>query len=86
MNKTQKKIAIQGEKLPALLLGPGEHGRVVPSEGIKGKELNENQKELLLELIKTRLGFINKDDYLAKMNIIVAELDETYFAWWGPQK
>lgn len=32
-----------------------------------------------------RLGFINADDYAAKMAVAQAELDDTYFGWWGPE-
>lgn len=85
LTEEQKKIAVCGEEAIDLLLGPGEYGTVVTSEGIKGSDLTNDQKLLLLELIKTRLGFINDDDYAATMATVLAELDDTYFGWWGPQ-
>ena len=66
------------------MLGPGQHGRVVDAEGIKG-DLTDAQKKLLLDLIAARLGFMNEDDYAAKIETVVAEIDETYFGWWGPR-
>ena len=80
----QRNQAIRGEKPIDLLLGPGEFGAVVAAEGIKASELNTEQRQLLIDLIYTRLGFINKDDLAAKMTSVRAELDDTYFAWWGP--
>ena len=76
---------MRGEEAIDLLLGPGEYGTAVTSEGIKGCDLTNDQRLLLLELIKTRLGFINDDDYAATMATVLAELDDTYFGWWGPQ-
>ncbi|MYG27137.1 MAG: DUF3500 domain-containing protein [Boseongicola sp. SB0677_bin_26] len=40
---------------------------------------------MLVALIRTRLGFINDDDRAARMETVRAELDDTYFGWWGPQ-
>ena len=38
-----------------------------------------------MTLIQTRLGFINDNDNAARMEPVMAELDDTYFSWWGPQ-
>lgn len=85
LNDKQKSVAIRGDKAIDLLLGPGEYGTVVLPEGVKGSELNDFQKSLLIALIDTRLGFLNEDDNRATMEKVQAELDDTYFAWWGPQ-
>lgn len=85
LTETQKKLAIRSDKPIDLLLGPGEYGTVVAPEGIKGSALSEAQKQLLLALIQTRLGFMNHNHYEAKLSTILAELDETYFGWWGVQ-
>lgn len=85
LTSQQKQMAVLSDQPIDLLLGPGEYGTVVAPEGIKGDELNETQKELLMALIDTRMGFINSDDYAAAMEEIVANLDDTYFGWWGPQ-
>ena len=85
LTKKQKMIAVCGKRAIDILSGPGEYGKVISPEGIKGSDLTSKQKRLLLEVIKARLGFINKDDYTAKISIIRAELNDTYFGWWGPQ-
>lgn len=43
------------------------------------------QKARLLDVIIARLRFINDDDFAAKMETVAAEIDDTYFGWWGPQ-
>lgn len=86
LNNAQKTIAVRSDKAIDLLLGPGEFGTVVVAEGIKGSELTQSQKLLLIKLINTRLGFINKDDYQSTMADIINELDDTYFGWWGEQR
>lgn len=55
----------------------------VAPKGIKGSDLSDDQKAMLLALIPTRLGFINADDYAAKMEVVRAELDHTWFGWLG---
>ncbi|MDE2789491.1 MAG: DUF3500 domain-containing protein [Paracoccaceae bacterium] len=85
LGEVQKAQAIRSDKAMNLLLGPGEYGTTVAPEGIKGSDLSETQRELLIALIQTRLGFINDDDNAAKMETVMAELDDTYFGWWGPQ-
>ncbi|MTI01014.1 DUF3500 domain-containing protein [Roseibium sp. RKSG952] len=81
----QKADAVRGDAAINLLLGPGEYGTVVAPEGVKGSDLSPEQKNLLISLIQTRLGFINDNDNAAKIQTVMAELDDTYFGWWGPQ-
>ena len=81
----QKKIAVRGTKAVDWLLGPGKFGTVIEPEGIKGSSLTDAQKQLLLNIINARLDYINDDDRAAIMTTIIAELDDTYFGWWGEQ-
>ena len=81
----QKKTAIRSDKAIDLLSGPGEYGTVVAPEGIRSSDLSSAQKQLLIALIDTRLGLINDDDHAAAMAAVSAEIDDTYFGWWGPQ-
>lgn len=80
----QRKVAIIGDQPINLLLGPGEFGTVLAPEGIKGSDLTDEQKALLLDVVEARLGFINDDDFAAKMEAVRSEIDDTYFGWWGP--
>ena len=80
----QRELAILGDQPINLLLGPGNYRTVLAPEGIKGDDLSDEQKSLLLDIIRARLGFINSDDFSAKSEKIQGQLDDTYFAWWGP--
>ncbi len=81
----QKRQAVRADEPIDLLLGPGKYGATVAPEGIKGSELTAMQRTLLLDVIEARLGFINNDDYAEKMKTVVAEIEDTYFGWWGRQ-
>lgn len=85
LTEDQQKLAIRADRAIGLAFGPGQFGKVVDPEGIKGSSLTGVQQELLLGVINARLGFINDDDYAAKMETVTAEIHETYFGWWGPQ-
>jgi hypothetical protein len=57
---------------------------VLQPEGLAGSAMSDEQKTLLLALVEARLGMLNADDLSARMAEIEADLDETFFAWWGP--
>ena len=67
-----------------LVLGPGEDGRTIESQGIAGADLTDEQKVLLLALIGHYGGLVNEEDAAARMAELESELDQTYFAWYGP--
>ena len=81
----QREQAVRAEQPIDLLLGPGKYGATVAPEGIKGSELTAEQRTLLLDVIEARLCFMNNDDYAEKMKSVVAEIEDTYFGWWGRQ-
>jgi hypothetical protein len=85
LTNAQKSVAVRGSRAINLLLGPGAEGTVLAPEGIRGSDLGAEQKALLLDVIRARLGFINDDDFAAKFATVEAELDDTYFGWWGPE-
>ena len=81
----QQGQAVRAEQPIDLLLGPGKYGATAAPEGIKGSELTARQRTLLLDVIEARLGFMNNDDYVENMKTVVAEIEDTYFGWWGRQ-
>ncbi len=81
----QKVQAVRADQPIDLLLGPGNYGVSVTPEGIMGSELTAMQKTLLLDVIEARLGFMNSDDFAQKIKAVEAEIDDTYFGWWGRQ-
>ncbi|MBY5775020.1 DUF3500 domain-containing protein [Rhizobium leguminosarum] len=80
----QRKTAIRGDRPINLLLGPGNYGTVLAPEGIRGRDLSVEQKSLLVDVIRSRIGFMNGDSYASRLETLLSELDNTYFAWWGP--
>ena len=84
LDATQQKKAILGSSFIDLVLGPGQDGKTLQPEGLPASEMTEAQKNLLLELITTRVGILNDDDSAAEMTTIKANLEKTYFAWAGP--
>lgn len=85
LSDAQKDTAIQSSRAINLLLGPGAFGTTLAPEGLRASDMSEAQHALLLDLMGARLGFINADDYAAKMAVAQAEMDDTYFGWWGPE-
>ena len=83
LTQEQKKVAVRSDEVIDLQYGPGKYSKKVAFEGIKGSELKAEQKRLLFNLINTRIGFINENDYEAVKSTTLAELDDTYFGWWG---
>ena len=81
----QREQALRAEQPIDLMLGPGKHGATVAPEGIRGSELTAMQRTLLLEVVEARLGFMNSDDHAEKMKSVAAEIEDTYFGWWGRQ-
>ena len=83
LTNDQREQAVRATKPIDLVLGPGKHGATVAREGIKGSDLTAAQRTLLMDVIEARLGFINDDDHAAIRKTVAAELEDTYFGWWG---
>lgn len=84
LDATQRAAAVRGDNSINLLLGPGAYGVTVAPEGVKGSDLSDDQKALLEDVIASRLGYVNADDFAALMEQVRAGMDDTTFGWWGP--
>jgi hypothetical protein len=85
LTEAQRAKAVVGNQFIDLVLGAGKDGMTLQPEGLSGAEMDVQQKAQLLALIEARLGIImNADDRAAKMTGVERDLDQTYFAWWGP--
>jgi hypothetical protein len=80
----QQKVALLGVEVRNLVLGPGEDGRMIAPEGLKGSALGATQRALLTDLIGEWVGIIGDEPAAAKMAEVKSGLDDTYFAWSGP--
>jgi Protein of unknown function (DUF3500) len=84
LTENQKKQAILNYQVNDLVLGPGQAGKQIQPEGLKGSELDEKQRTVLLNVI-AQWASIVKDSYAkTRMAEIKADLNQTYFAWSGP--
>ena len=56
---------------------------VIPYTGVRGNELSDAQRRLLLTLVGTYVGWARDGHAAVKMTEVEAHLDETHFAWMG---
>lgn len=84
LDAKQQAQAVLGAKPKNLLLGPGQDGKTIPPEGVKGAALTEPQRATLLELIGAWVNILPADSAATRMTALKAKLDDTYFAWYGP--
>ena len=56
---------------------------VIPYTGVRGDELSDAQRRLLLALVGTYVGWARDGHATVKMTEIEAHLGETHFAWMG---
>ena len=68
LDETQRKQAILGFEMRDLVLGPGRDGQTIQPEGIKGSDLTEKQREMLLDLASEWIGIMNETAATAKMD------------------
>jgi hypothetical protein len=84
LDAKQQEQAVRGAKPKNLVLGPGQDGKTIAPEGIKGAALTEAQRATLLELIGAWIHILPDDDAASRLAALKGQLDDTYFAWYGP--
>jgi hypothetical protein len=84
LDEAQRKKAILGVQMRDLVVGPGRDGQMIEPEGIKGSDLNEKQREMLLDLASEWTGIMHAAAAKAKMDEMKKNIAETWFAWSGP--
>lgn len=84
LDESQAGTAVLGNTLIDLILGPGEDGKTIENQGIVGADLTDEQRALLITLIAHYGGLVNEEDAAVRMAELTAEIDDTYFAWYGP--
>jgi uncharacterized protein DUF3500 len=84
LEEAQRKQAILGFQMHDLVLGPGRDGQMIQPEGIKGSDLTEKQREMLLDLAGEWTGIMHEAVAKAKMDELKQHIAETWFAWSGP--
>lgn len=84
LDATQQQAAVLGDSSIDLVLGPGQDGKTIQSEGLPASQMTVEQQAALLQLIGHYTGLINDEDAAARNDEIQSTLAETYFAWYGP--
>jgi hypothetical protein len=84
LDATQQQAAILGDTPIDLVLGPGQDGKTIQSEGLPASQMNADQQAALLKLIGHYTGLVNDAAAAARMVEIQSALGQTYFAWYGP--
>lgn len=84
LTKEQRAEAVVGQQPRDLAFGPRSRAERPPEVGVLGSALSPDQKKLLLEIVRERVGLLN--DALAAPIMARHEkaLDRTRFAWFGP--
>lgn len=85
LDEKQRSQAILGERPQSeLLLGPGQDGKKIEPQGVKGSALTADQQAMLLDVIGAWVNIVQPDTARARMAQIKEKIGETYFAWKGP--
>jgi hypothetical protein len=84
LDATQRSQAILTYRVSDLVLGPGQDGRVIQPEGVRGSALSPAQQTMLLEIVREWAGIMNDAFAELRMAEIRASVPQTYFAWSGP--
>ena len=80
----QRTRAVISTQIIDLVLGPTHDDKTLQPEGLPASEMTQVQKDQFLALIEARLGILNADDFAATMADVRKNLNQTYFAWYGP--
>ena len=84
LDKTQTTTATLSKDYNDLLLGPGKDWAFPTTpEGIKGSDLSEEQKKLLLAAIDTYVDDVDDTDAAAILATYQSQLDQTYLSFAG---
>ncbi len=84
LDDKQQAQAILGKRPQQMILGPGQDGRKIDPQGIKGSALTADQRAMLLDVIAAWINIVEPEAAKARLAQIKDKLAETYFAWSGP--
>jgi hypothetical protein len=84
LDDSQRKQAILNYKVADLVLGPGEDGKTIQPEGLKGSAMNARQQAMMMDLIGEWAGIVNEQSATGRMAEIKSNLADTWLAWSGP--
>ena len=80
----QRTRAVVSYNIGDLVLGPGQDGKTIQPEGLKGSAMTEQQRAMLLDIISEWSGIVHESAAAARLEELRAGLADTWFAWSGP--
>lgn len=83
LTEEQRSTLYQGETVGDLVCAPGGTCDFPTGTGISGSDLNDEQKQLLMDLIAKWAGMSDTETDAAALSKIEASLDETFVNWSG---
>ena len=83
LDETQRKQAVLNYRVADLVLGPGQDGKTIQPEGLKGSAMNDRQRAMLLDLISEWSGIVHESAAAARLAELKADLNDTWLAWSG---
>ena len=83
LDATQKTAAVLGTSVIDVVLGPGQDGKTIATEGLLGSKMTDAQQAQLLKLIMHYAGMANDTETARRLAEIKADLSNTAFAWYG---
>ena len=83
LSEDQASTAYQSESVSNLTCAPGDTCDFSTGTGIAASEFSDEQKDLLLELIRNYAGMADDESWETQKAAIEATLDETYVSWEG---
>jgi len=84
LDAQQQEEATLDYEVSDLVLDADENVRVLEPEGIPASEMTPDQQALLMDLVREWAGIADEGAAEERMSEIEDNLDETYFAWYGP--
>jgi hypothetical protein len=84
LDATQQQAAVLGSSSIDLVLGPGQDGKTIQSEGLPAAQMSADQQAALLKLIGHYTGLVTDAVAATRLAEIQSTLDQTYLAWYGP--
>lgn len=83
LTEEQQAQLYQGEELDSMVCAPGSTCDYPTGTGLKGSDLTDEQKELLLDVIANWVGFADEETTETELDAIRETLDDTYINWSG---
>lgn len=83
LTEEQQAQLYQGEELDSMVCAPGSTCDYPTGIGLKGSDLTDEQKELLLDVIANWVGLADEETTETELDAIRETLDDTYINWSG---